>query len=173
MNSSDNFLPLVDEKGKLRGQNDKWKIHEQGLLHKGFSVALFVNGKILLQVRKHKVFDGVIDITASSHPLFNANKTYDEKEAVFACLKREWNVGSLALNGLKSYEPFIYKAIDNNGYIEHELCTVYQGELKEIPKPNFDFCYGYLLLELSYLLKNQKHFNLAPWAKKALPLLKP
>src|SRR3990167_1728773 len=82
----------VDEKGNAIGEIDKWEAHKKGILHKGFSVALFHKDQILLQLRKHPVFDKVVDVTASSHPLVIDGKNQPEEEAVHNCLVREWNV---------------------------------------------------------------------------------
>jgi len=76
------YLPLVDEKGKIIGRGEKNKLHKKGILHKGFSIGLFLNKKIILQKRKHLFFDKVTDFTASGHSIAIGPSFQKEKEAV-------------------------------------------------------------------------------------------
>ena len=166
------YIPRVDESGKILGEVERWEAHKKGILHKAFSVALFFNTQIVLQVRKHPVFDGIIDVTASSHPEMRDGKMEDEKEAVIRCLNREWHVDGEDILGLKDAGSVYYRAKDpKSDYIEHEYCTFYTGKIEQIIFPDPVFAYGYSLVEINYLKKNTQSFNLAPWVMKALKYL--
>lgn len=164
-------LILVNKQGRIKGQEEKWKVHKEGILHKGFSLALFYKGKIILQRRKHPVFNKTTDFTASSHPVMMNNKPQDEERAASQCLKREWNIKKKDLRNFKKLGSFVYKATDKKGFTEHELCTIYRGDINFLPFANFEFAYGFEVVEFSFLKKNQNIFPLAPWVTKALHLL--
>lgn len=164
----DQHLILVDKKGKVIGSEEKWQAHKKGILHKAFTALLFYNGKAILQKRKHVVFDKVVDFTASSHPLLIKNKPQNEREAVYTCLRREWGVDKKDLKNLKDIGAIYYRAKDKNGYIEHEICTFYTADINHLPVPDFKFAYGFELVELDFLKKNNSIFPLAPWVEKAL-----
>lgn len=161
-------LARVDETGRVIGEIDKWEAHKNGILHKGFSVALFSNNQITLQVRKHPVFDGVVDVTASSHPEMINGKMEDEKGTIIKCLKREWHISEKEIGQLNNLGSIYYKAKDNAGFIEHEYCTFYGAKAIRNVTPDPEFAYGFVQVDLEFLKKNPQSFNLASWVKVAL-----
>ena len=164
------FIPTVTKTGEITGEIERWEAHEKGILHKAFSVALFYNNQIILQVRKHPVFDSVIDVTASSHPKMHKGKMEDEKGAVVRCLKREWHV-DIKKESLRDLGSIYYKSKDpNSKYIEHEYCTFYKADIDEMIKPDPEFAYGYVLIDLDYIQKYPKHLDLAPWVTTGIDL---
>ena len=165
------YILRVDESGNILGQIERWEAHEKGILHKAFSVALFVNNQIILQVRKHPVFDGIIDVTASSHPEMKGGNMEDEKEAVLRCLQREWHVDESDIHDLKDVGSVYYRASDpKSNYIEHEYCTFYAGKIEQMVSPAPEFAYGCSLVDIEFLKKNPQSFNLAPWVEKGINL---
>lgn len=166
------YIPTVTETGEIIGQIERWEAHKKGILHKGFSVALFYKDQILLQLRKHPVFDKVVDVTASSHPLVIDGKNQPEEEAVFNCLKREWNVSKDEVINFTNRGSFVYKAADGAGYIEHEYCTFYSAIIDRLPQPDLEFAYGYISVELEFFKQNPQMYNLAPWVKEGMKFLK-
>lgn len=176
------FLAQVDKNDKVIGKIERWEAHRKGILHRGFTVCLFYKGQAILQHRKHPVFDGVYDLTCSSHPIFKGEKLQDTKEAVIETLEREWNTGKFKLQNpnyksnqkLKYIGKCYYKANDpNSEFGEHEICYFYTGEVSVLPSPNFDFAYGFSLVDLN-TLKNPKFplkSSFAPWVKDCLKLI--
>lgn len=163
----------VDEKGNAIGSIDKWEAHKKGILHKGFSVALCSGNNIILQLRKHPVFDKVVDVTASSHPLVISGKNQPEENAVYDCLLREWNVPKNNVINFTNCGSFVYKAPDNAGYIEHEYCTFYSAKVEKEIKPNMEFAYGFVTMPLEELKSNPGIIpNLAPWVREGMKLLR-
>jgi len=161
----------VDEKGKPIGGIDKWEAHKKGILHKGFSVALMYESQILLQIRKHPVFDKVVDLTASSHPLVLRGENKKEEDAVYDCLSREWNVQRSELPNIKNCGSFVYRAEDDAGYTEHEYCTFYSADIDRLPSPNTEFAYGCIITSLRYLQLESSKYPIAPWVRKGIDLL--
>jgi len=162
----------VDEKEKPIGGIDKWEAHKKGVLHKGFSVALMYNRQILLQIRKHPVFDKVVDLTASSHPLVIKGINQNEEDAVYDCLSREWNVQRSELSNFTNCGSFVYKAEDGAGYIEHEYCTFYKANIEREVKPNMEFAYGFIKVEFKVFKADPQMYSLAPWVKEGMHLFK-
>ncbi|KKR75953.1 MAG: hypothetical protein UU21_C0022G0006 [Candidatus Levybacteria bacterium GW2011_GWA2_40_8] len=164
------YLPLVDEKGKIIGRGEKNKLHKKGILHKGFSIGLFLNKKIILQKRKHLFFDKVTDFTASGHSIAIGPSFQKEKEAVYETLLREWSLKRKEIKNLTKKGSFFYKAKDKEDFIEHEFCTVYHARVDFTPSPNFDFAYGYDLVDWDFLVNNQELFPLSPWLSASLKI---
>lgn len=166
------IIAMVDKKGNVIGKIEKWEAHKRGILHKALTVALIYKDSFIIQHRKHVAFDGVLDITSSSHQLFINDKLQTTLEATYDTLKREWNLDKKDL----SYTPknngaVYYKAKDiKSEFTEHEVCEILVTEVKKIPTPNFDFTYGYSLIKKEDLVnKNGRIYNnLAPWVKKMI-----
>jgi isopentenyldiphosphate isomerase len=167
------YLAQVNENDEIQGKVEKWEAHKNGILHRAFSVALRYKDSYIMQIRKHPAFNGYIDVTASSHPLYigeeaeiNEKNMQATLDAVYDCLEREWGIKK---NDLK-YEPknlgaTIYKASDKyGGFTEHELCYLFESEIETIPTPHFDVAYGYVLLNKEELHKTSLvTATLAPW----------
>jgi isopentenyl-diphosphate delta-isomerase len=162
-------IAKCDKNGNILGPIERWEAHEKGILHRAFTVAVFFEGKLLIQHRKHPVFDGVYDATSSSHQIFEKNKLQDTIEATFLCLKREWGIEKKDLAKLpKDLGIIYYKAKDKYSiYTEHEVCNVVVCEIKKLPKVNFEVSYGYSLASKNEISNQNSRLykNLAPWVK--------
>jgi isopentenyldiphosphate isomerase len=160
------FIPQVNEQDEIIGQVERWKAHREGILHRGYTVALLYQGQMLCQHRKHPVFDGFIDLAASSHQIYQNDKLIDANTSVLQCLAREWNI---ELSQLSRDLSLVGKVVYNSKhgeYIEHEVCHLYLSEIKSLPVPNLEFAYGFSLLPLSQLQQpetNPALAGLAPW----------
>jgi isopentenyldiphosphate isomerase len=169
------FIAQVDKKGNILGPIEKWEAHKKGILHKAFSVTLVYKNLYILQHRKHPVFDGVFDLSCSSHQLMKNGKLELDTDAVLKTLKREWKIDASHISGkIQNIGVTYYKSTDENSkYIEHELCDQFLIKLKKLPEIYSEYAYGYSLVE-EKVLKNKKSRvwkNLAPWSKKAVTLL--
>lgn len=161
-------IARCDRKGNILGPIERWEAHKRGILHRAFTVALFYEGKFIIQHRKHPVFDGVFDVTSSSHQIFEKNKLQDTIEASLACLKREWGLKKEEVIRLQNLGTVYYKAQDKYSiYTEHEICNIVTCEVKKLPKVNFDVSYGYSLATKKDLSNTNSRLynNLAPWVK--------
>nr|MBI5455933.1 hypothetical protein [Candidatus Levybacteria bacterium] len=166
------IIARVDKKGNVIGKVEKWEAHRKGILHRGLSIALVYKDSYILQHRKHPAFDGVYDLTSSSHQLFIKNKLQDTVECAIIALKREWDIKDKDLIGKPKNLGFVYyKAKDKKSiYTEHEVCDMLVVKIKRIPTPNFDFAYGFSLVTKDELLnkKSGVYESLSPWTIKAI-----
>ena len=119
---------LVDSHDKEIGVMEKMKAHQEGALHRAFSVLLFnSNGELLLQKRASTKYHsgGLWSNTCCSHPKPNE----DNLDAVRRRLKEE-----IGITADPSFlYNFIYKYQFDNKLIEHELDHVYIGETDSDP----------------------------------------
>lgn len=162
------IIARVDKQGKVIGEIEKWEAHKKGILHKALTVALIYKGQYVIQERKHPAFDGIYDITSSSHQIFVNGKLQTTITATYECLKREWNIEKKEISNLKNLGSIYYKAKDPESiYTEHEICEILVAKLNVEPKPNLDFAYGFLMAGKKELEnKNSKIYKkLAPWVK--------
>ena len=165
------IIAKVDKKGNVIGKIERWQAHEDGILHKGLTIALIYKDQFIVQHRKHPAFDGVFDITSSSHQLFVSGKLQTTLEAVYDCLSREWRLARKdLLDAPKNLGSIYYKAKDPKSiYTEHEICDVLTAGVKEVPKINLDFAYGYSLIKHGEIIRNKEILrNLAPWIRVAI-----
>ena len=165
------IIVSVDRDGNVIGQIEKWEAHKKGILHKALTVALIYKGQFVIQHRRHPAYDGVFDVTSSSHQLFTNGKLQTTEEATYECLKREWNLEKKNLGKLENLGAIYYKAKDQKSiYTEHEICEILITEVKDKPIPNLDFAYGFLLADKKeFENKNSKIYKkLAPWVIEAI-----
>jgi isopentenyldiphosphate isomerase len=166
------LIARVDKKGNVIGKVEKWEAHKKGILHKALAVTLIYNNHYILQVRKHPAFNGVLDLTSSSHQLFINDNLQTTQEATMDCLKREWNITEKDfLTKPKIMGNIYYKAQDSKSiYIEHEVCDIVEVKLNRMPAMNLDFAYGFMVTKKEDLTnkKSRIYENLAPWVKVAI-----
>lgn len=166
------IIARVDRQGNIIGKIEKWEAHRKGILHQALTVVLIYKGKYLIQHRKHPAFDGVLDVTSSSHQLFVNGTLQKTLTAVYSTLKREWNLETEDLISTPREDGAIYyRAKDQySEFTEHEYCYIYSVAVKKLPLPNLDFAYGYSLISKEELInKNSRIYkNLAPWVKKMI-----
>lgn len=165
------LIAHVDTNDNVLGEIEKWEAHTKGILHRAFTVAIFCGDTIILQHRKHPAFDGYFDMTLSSHQLFENGKLQDDLTAVYACLKREYNIEPNFVTEPVKKGKVMYKSIDPNGqFIEHEMCYLFTCEVTKLPTTDYDYAYGSVMIPFKDLLSERNHVHkaLAPWAKEFL-----
>jgi isopentenyl-diphosphate delta-isomerase type 1 len=120
-------IMLVNENDEPIGVADKLEAHQQGLLHRAFSIFIYRKGlqglEILLQKRHSSKYHsgGLWTNTCCSHPLIDETI----KEAAEKRLKEEMGITS----DLFEIGVFHYKAEVGNDLIENEIDHVFMGEL--------------------------------------------
>ena len=160
------LLILVDENDNELGVLDKLSVHQQGLLHRAFSVFVFnPEDELLLQQRADEKYHsaGLWSNTCCSHPRKGENMTdatnrrLDEEMGLQCDLEFEFS--------------FIYKFEFENGLTEHEFDHVYFGKtgVRPIPNPTEVKAYKYLTLQ-----NLEKEIKINPqdysaWLKICLP----
>ncbi len=166
------YIAAVDQEDKIIEKVERWKAHKQGILHRAFTLTITYEDQLLLQHRKHPVFDGVYDVTISSHPIYNGNQLEDMEDALYRTLQREWNIKIKDLVAAPSFKgAFYYQASDpRSDYQEHEVCHVYTCQLKVLSLPNLDTAYGFSLQDINQIRNkdNLLYPLLAPWVQKMI-----
>ncbi len=116
------MVVLVSENDEVLGQMEKMAAHENGILHRAFSVFLFNdNGEMLLQKRAARKYHspGQWTNAVCSHPriqetfLEGAKRRMMEEMGIEAEIEEKFH--------------FIYKAEVGNGLLEYELDRVFVG----------------------------------------------
>ena len=122
---------LVSEKDEILGLMEKMQAHENGILHRAFSVFLFnEEGEMLLQKRSATKYHSPNQWTNAvcSHP--RNKETY--LEGANRRLKEELGIKA----DLKSKFHFIYKADVGQNLWEHELDHVFTGDFNGVVEIN-------------------------------------
>ena len=166
------YIASVNKKGKIIGKIEKWEAHKKGILHKALSIVLIYKNQYLIQHRKHPAFDGIFDLSSSTHQIYENEILQDTIEATLNSLTREWGLHKKDLINIPKIDGTIYyRAKDPLSiYTEHEMCDMLSVKLKRLPEPNYDFAYGFSLVDKKTLTNKNSliYKNLAPWSKIAL-----
>lgn len=163
------YVVLVDEKDNEIGTEEKIKAHEDGKLHRAFSIFVFnTEGKLLLQRRALSKYHcgGLWTNTCCSHP----RKGELLEKAVHRRLKEEMGFDC----ELKEIFSFLYKAEFDNGLTENELDHVFIGIFEGEPLINKDEVEEFKWMGMDDLNKdiseNPKSYT--PWFKIAVKHIK-
>ncbi len=164
------YIPEVDRDDKILGKVERWEAHKKGILHRAFDIIVYYKGEIILQHRKHPVYDGFLTFTATSHQYFIDGKFQELIDGVYATLKREWNIEKEDLSYAPKYAGKIYYKSTDGKYFEHEICHYYVTEVAKLPPVNFEYAYGFSLVPVEKI-RNQTFPAakiLAPWVEEAI-----
>lgn len=154
---------LVNELDQELGHMDKLEAHQQGLLHRAFSIFIFNSqGELLLQQRALNKYHSarVWSNTCCSHPqpgenLINSAQNRLQEEMGFTC-------------ALKEAFSFIYQCTLENNLVEHELDYVLIGKhTGQTIQPNPEEVMNYQWIsghELSLQLQRHPE-NFSYWLK--------
>lgn len=144
-----------------------------GRRHIAITVLLYNSqDQVLLQKRKHQIFDNLWDFTASTHPLHEENGQ-DETlgQATIRSLKIEYHIDSqIKLDNLGSFNYFA----QNGDFCENEHCAmmigVYDGQVNMDPEVGYE----YKWIEKKEFLKDLQNNpqNYAPWVIEGIKVLK-
>jgi len=162
------MLILVDKNDRFLGKYaSKSQCHTgNGLHHRAFTIMILnKKGEILLQKRKHQLWDGFWDLT-NSHPLHKENgKDETYQEATARCLKKEWGI-NIPLKNLFGFNYFA----KFGKFCENEYCAFLIGRYSGKVYPDPEVIYEYKWIALKNLLDDIKlHPEVyTPWAIKGL-----
>lgn len=118
---------LVDSNDNVIGHEEKLKAHEQGLLHRAFSIFIYRKTnkgyELLLQKRASEKYhcSALWTNTCCSHP----QNEDDSLPCAVTRLNFEMGVTDIPLVYINK---FTYKALCKGGLTEHEIDYVYVGE---------------------------------------------
>lgn len=132
-NRDKELIALVDEQDTITGYEEKQKVHEEGLLHRAFSIFVFNDkNEMLLQKRAaHKYHSpNLWTNTCCSHLL--PEKTMEQ------CAHERLTFEMGFDTAIEMKFPFHYLAPFDNGLTENEIDHVYIGRYQDEPKVNPD-----------------------------------
>lgn len=159
------YVVLVDENDNDIGVMEKLQAHQEGKLHRAFSIFIFNDkNEMLLQQRSFSKYHsaGLWANSCCSHP--RPNETI--KDAANRRLYEEMGMSC----DLTIKTNFIYKSQFDNGLTEHELDYVLVGYSNQEPIINKDEVESYKWQSLSLIKEdiaaNPNHFSF--WFKLAL-----
>ena len=165
-------LLLVDEKDKLKGYASYSDCHAgEGKRHRAFVTLLFDSeNRVFLQKRRHKLFDGLWDFTAISHPLRINGKTESYQEASDRALKKEMGINQVQVRKIGAFNYF---ARDGES-CENEYCAVLIGNFNGQIKANSSEVYDNKQVAYGEFISDVKNnpTTYTPWAVKAIKIVK-
>lgn len=174
----DQIVLACDDQGKFLEYIPKKVGHTgQGKRHLAVTVLLYNSkGEVLLQKRKHQVFDNIWDFTASTHPLHKDDGSDESlEEATRRCLEAEYGISptSPRLRGVKEIGEFNYYAkigeLCENEH-DHILVGEYNGEINLNPAHGYEAKWVDKKEVLEDMEGNPDKYS--AWAKESLKVLK-
>ncbi len=171
---SDQIIIVCDNLGTSTGEyiSKSEGITGNGKHHLAITVLLEnKKNKVLLQKRKHLVFDKLWDFTGStdlSHFADGRNETFDE--ATIRCLQREYGINQV--ENLRNLGGFNYFAKDGD-HCENEYCAMMFGKYDSEVNLNPEVGYEYKWVEKGEFLKDVKATpqRYAPWVIEGVKVL--
>jgi len=139
---------LVDTEDRELGQMEKLKAHQEGRLHRAFSVFIFNSkGEMLIHRRALDKYHsaGLWSNTCCSHP------QPGEPTAAAADRRLFEEMGMKA--SLEHVTHIVYRADFENGLIEHELDHVFVGTSDSEPKANPEEIFQWRYVSADELLR--------------------
>jgi len=128
--NSQNQIAVVDENDNIIAYEDKLKVHQDGILHRAFSIFIFNSkGEILIHKRAESKYHspGLWTNTCCSH--LQEGKTMEQ------CLHERLQFEMGFDTGLEYQFKFTYHKSFDNQLTEHETDHVYFGVWNGTPEP--------------------------------------
>lgn len=174
---SNQIIIVCDDKGNPTGEYipKMAGISGEGIKHLAITVVLYnQKEEILLQKRKHLVFDSLWDLTASTDLSHLENKNDSFLEAAERCLKKEYSISNLVLQNQGGFSYFAPYHTAQGDFCENEYDVIMTGEYDGEVKMNPEVGYEYKWMEKQDFLKDieSNPQNYTPWAIEGVKLLK-
>ncbi len=127
-------IPLLDESGRTIGYGDRWWSHRVrvgadgpilGQKHTGITIAcLDDNGRILIQHRRHRIFDRVWSLSGDTHPRkYGTRRVESLSEAARRCASED--LGVVIKNWTRRLSiPYSARDPRDSRYCENELLYI-------------------------------------------------
>jgi isopentenyl-diphosphate delta-isomerase len=148
-------LILVNEQNRAIGRNEKWAVHQNGLLHRAFSIFLVDHaGRLLLQRRSRAKYHsgGLWANSCCGHP----RPGEQTREAARRRLGEELGATASLRFGFRAR----YCTALPNGLTENEIVYVYFGAAPDVLAPNPDEVSGIAWMSLKDLKRDiERHPN--------------
>ncbi len=142
------MLILVDSNDRMIGSGEKMMVHEQGLLHRAFSIFIFNNdGRLMLQNRARDKYHsaGLWTNTCCGHPR--------PRENTLAAARRRLLEEMGFDCELTEMKTISYRSDVQSNLIEHEYNHIFVGVFNGEPTPNLLEASDWRWIELPELYK--------------------
>jgi len=163
---------LVNDKDEVIGYDSIENSHSgRGKHHRAFVTALFdAQNRVLLQKRKHRLFDGLWDLTAISHPLHVNGRDETYQQASDRALKKEVGIGHVEVAKVGAFNYF---AKDGKN-CENEYCAILTGVYTGKFKPNPKEVYEARWVKYDDFLQDASRSpsKYTPWAQETVKIFK-
>ena len=160
-------LIVVDDEDNVVRYASRSDCHaDDGLLHRGVAILLHNSqSEVLLQKRKHDLFDNLWDLTGATHPLHLEDSDESYQESGSRCLKAEWGI-ELPLHRVLD---FTYLERDKNR-CENEYCVLLTGKYDGDLHPNPQHIYEFRWVTWSQLVQEltEEPEGFTAWLRKAV-----
>lgn len=169
----DQTIIVCDDRGNPTGEYiPKEEGHTgEGKRHLAICV-LLKNSKeeILLQKRKHKIFDNIWDVTGATNNLHLPEKDEDFYDAAKRCLKEEYNLENIPVKKIGSFNYFA----QYGNLCENEHCAIMVGEYNGDVSVNSEDAYEIKWIDKKDFLKDieKNPSKYTPWCIEAVKKLK-
>lgn len=173
----DQIILACDDQGNFLEYIPKAVGHRDvGRRHLSITILIYnKQGQLLLQRRKHQVFDNIWCFTADTHLLHNQTGDESFEQATWRCLRVEYGIADkISLANLGTFNYFAPYHTVQGEYCENEHCAMMVGEYNGELKMNPETAYEYKWVDKKDFLKDfesnpQKY---APWVSEGVKLLK-
>lgn len=169
----DQLIIVCDNQGSPTGEYiSKEKGHRgKGRRHLAICVLLINSqGEILLQRRKHLIFNDLWDVTGATNNLYINGKNESFEDATLRCLKEEYDIKGVDVKYMGSFNYFA----KYGEYCENEYCAIMVGEYDGKIKPNLEDAYEVKWVKKEEFLKDVEKDpkKYTPWCIEAVKILK-
>jgi isopentenyl-diphosphate Delta-isomerase len=167
-------LLVCDERGTFQGQYVEREIAHTGAGVRHLAIAVLLwngQGDVLLQKRKHRLFDGLWDVSGATHPLHRGDRPDETpEEATARCLEREYGIVGVPARAIGAFN---YYAPDGER-CENEHCILFVARYDGEVTASDDVAYGCRWVPLAELVRDVELYpeRYTPWAIESVPLLR-
>lgn len=168
------IILVCDDQGRFSGEYIPKEVGHLGDGKRHLAITVLLSNskeQVLLQKRKHKVFNSIWDFTGATHHLHKADGSDEtDQQATLRCLEREYGIKDVQV---KKIGEFNYFAKDGKN-CENEHCMMmigeYNGELNLNPEAGYEYKWMGKKEFLEDIKKNPQKYS--AWANEGVRLLK-
>ncbi len=167
-------LLVCDERGDFKGQYVEREIAHTGAGVRHLAIAVLLwngRGEVLLQKRKHRLFDGLWDVSGATHPLHRGDQPDETpEEATTRCLEVEYGLAGVPAEEIGAFN---YYAQDQER-CENEHCILFIARYDGEVTASDDVAYGCQWVPLAEMIGEVERHpeRYTPWAIESVPLLR-
>jgi isopentenyldiphosphate isomerase len=166
------LLIECDERGEPTGSLvSRASAHTSpGVLHLAIALLLTRDGSLLLQHRRHRLFDDLWDVSGATHLIASETGAESVADAAHRCARDEWDV---EVESFRQLGHIVYYADSASG-CEREYCLIVRGEIAGEVHPVESVSYGARWIRNGDFqdLVRSGELQFSPWAEaiaEALP----